>query len=141
MFMVAIVDSGFWFAFFDKKDSYHKYTDSIIKKLDECADKIVIPWPSLYEVLNESFLKRNEWKFFFDTNVKKGKFIFEDDSPYQKEALLLSIENKKCSLVDAIINLMIEKQQKIDALVTFNTPDFEAAKKRSIAIIDENFSS
>ena len=55
--MVAIIDSGFWFAFFDKNDPYHKYTDSIIKKLDECADKIVIPWPSLYEVLNESFLR------------------------------------------------------------------------------------
>lgn len=139
--MVAIIDSGFWFAFFDKNDPYHKYTDSIIKKLDECADKIVIPWPSLYEVLNESFLRKEEWKFFFDINIKKGKFIFEDDSPYQEEALLLSVENKKCSLVDAIINLMIEKNLKIDALVTFNTPDFDAARKRNIMIFDERFSN
>lgn len=138
--MVAIVDSGFWFALSDNNDNYHKYTDRILKKLDECADKIIIPWPSMYEVLNEAFLQKKLWMYYIDTNIGNGRFILEDDSQYQEDALLLSVEKKKCSLVDAIINLMIEKNQRIDALVTFNTPDFEAAKKRNIKIFDENFS-
>lgn len=108
-------------------------------KMEIRINKIIIPWPSLYEVLNESFLKKPKWKDFFDSRIKNGKYVLEDDSRYQKGALLLSVEKKKCSLVDAVINLMIEENQRIGALVTFNTPDFEAAKKRNIEIIDENF--
>ena len=142
--MVAIIDSGFWFALFDKKDSYNKYTNGILKKLDECVDKIIIPWPSLYEVLNEFFLQRNldAWKFFFEKNVKKGKFVLEDDKLYQDDALLTVFDEKKCSLVDAIINQMIEKNQKIDILVTFNARDFfDIARKHNVEIIDQNFSN
>ena len=58
--MVAIIDSGFWFAFFDKNDPYHKYTDSIIKKLDECADKIVIQGFSCFV-----FFKKRGMEVFF----------------------------------------------------------------------------
>lgn len=138
--MFVIVDSGFWFAFFNERDQYHNHAKMIMEKLETCAYKFVVPWPSLYEVLNENFVERADWKSRFDSYLKKETFFREDDSPYRGDALLLSIDEKKYSLVDAIINLMIEKNQRIDALVTFNTPDFEAAKKRNIKIFDENFS-
>ncbi len=123
-----IVDTGFWYAFYDERDRYHGYADMLIAEI--AVHNLIIPWPSLYETLNTRFVKRANWLDSFENCLKKKNVHIIPDEKYRNSALknlwLLNCKNKHSySLVDIIIRCMIEDTDlKINALLTFNLSDF-----------------
>lgn len=73
--MNCIVDTGFWFGLYDKNDSleYHNAAIRIAPKLER-FNKIIIPWPSLYETLNTKFMKSPNWRIDFKRRLASGQY-------------------------------------------------------------------
>jgi hypothetical protein len=124
----AILDTGFVYALFDKKDPFYK--DAMLKS--DLVDNlpIMIPWPCLYETLNSRFLKDNIQIRQFELFLKRPKVILEDDRAYRENARDLTFEQKglpgrTISLVDMVIRLMLDNRSlHIGYLFTFNPKDF-----------------
>jgi predicted nucleic acid-binding protein len=55
-----IADTGFWIAYFDERDQYH--SDAIREEQFIFRNKIICPFPSLYEFLNTKFTKNKNSK-------------------------------------------------------------------------------
>lgn len=123
-----IIDTGFWFALFDKTDQHHQQAIEIVDYLE--LGNILIPFPTLYETINSRFSERKDWFSEFEKILNKDnvKLIYDED--YKNDALDLSFEsslrkNRPLSLVDNIIRLMLNDDHiKIDYLISFNIKDF-----------------
>jgi len=130
-----LTDTGFWFALFDKKDQYHKQALEIANKIDT-NHYFVLPFPSLYETLNTTFIKNN--RYVFDRFLKTHHIITIYDSKYANQALdeCLKPSNYQYSLVDIVMRMMIlDVNLSIHALITFNEKDFsDVCQQRSIEI-------
>ena len=139
----VIVDTNFWFALFDKSDERHSDADRIMKEINK--SKILIPWPTLYEILNTKFMDKSNLIALtnFEKIIKNQNIELLDDNKYRDIALFESFEtskNKKwdLSLVDTIIrHILVDLNLKKDYLLTFNEKDFiDILKKRkSIELI------
>lgn len=55
----VLVDTGFWFALYDEKDQYHNKALKVMDRL--INSRFLIPFPTLYETLNTSFVKKKEF--------------------------------------------------------------------------------
>jgi predicted nucleic acid-binding protein len=136
----VIVDTGFWFALFSKGDQHHDKANRIIGQIERAT--LLIPWPSLYEVLNTRFTKDYFVVKQFETFIKKPTVKRIDDTKYREEALedtfkFSTISKRNISLVDMVIRAILEDPGfgMIDYLVTFNEKDFiDVLKKRRIQI-------
>ena len=147
--MRIIVDSGFWFGFMDKSDGYHKQAEEIFEKISDHNPVFLIPYPSLYETLNTKMLRlRNHGnprvhKFFTSLKAYPKQYIKVCDTNYRDKAFENTVSGnpRGLSFVDNIIReMMCDKNQKIDALITFNTGDFiDVCTKEGIYIFDNNF--
>lgn len=134
----VLIDTGFWFAIYNRGDQYHKNATSIYQNIQN--SQILIPWPTLYEVLNTQFIKDPIVINNFEKLLKKQNVIRLDDSKY-KEAALEDIFFKagskdwKISLVDSVIRQMLsDVDVKIEYFVTFNEKDFSDILRRRNAI-------
>lgn len=136
---VALIDSGFWFAFYDSTDQYHLQAKELAEYLNNT--KILFPWPCLYETLKTKFVKKS--MLGFQREIKKANFERVDDVPYRDIALekLLddnSIDRKRnLSLVDIVLREMLaDISFKINFFITFNAKDFaDICSKRRIEIV------
>jgi predicted nucleic acid-binding protein len=134
----VIIDSGFWFALYDKSEvERHRKAISIFDKIKET--KIIIPWPTLYEILKTRFTKNRISMIQFELFLKKGNVIRLNDEVYKEDSLVDTFQksldhNRPISLVDVVIrNIISDEKNKIDYLVTFNEKDFvDIIKKRKI---------
>ncbi len=138
-----LIDSGYWFGLFDKNDSYHKSANVIADLIID--HKIIVPYPSMYEVLNSKFIKDKQRLTQFEEAMRSENVEFILDEGYRENALIntFSIHRKsvpKISLVDSIIREIIKDINiKIDFLVTFNEKDFkDVCDIRKIDIISED---
>lgn len=122
-----VIDSGFWFALFEKRDEFHEEALVIESVLEQF--NILIPWPTLYETLNTRFVKRKEYLDGFNYYLKKLNTTKIDDVQYRENAISTVINprtGKEFSAVDFIIrNILEDTNIKTDALITFNIRDFE----------------
>ena len=124
-----IVDTGIWYACYDKSDANHQYADKILGILR--THSLIIPFPTLYETINTRFVKNNYGQMnglrSFLENPSRVHLV--DDAEYKQRAMdaVLSKSNqgKSYSLVDMIIRLMMEdvKLGPVSVL-TFNVGDF-----------------
>lgn len=137
-----LVDSCYWFGLLDDKDSYHLSANSIADLIKDY--KIIVPYPSMYEVLNSKFIKSKNRLLQFEEIMKSDRIKFVFDEIYRDEALknTYSIHRKiipQISLVDSIIREVIRDINiKIDYLVTFNEKDFkDVCDIRNIEIVSE----
>lgn len=102
MFAV-IVDTGFWVAIIDKRDSYHKKSMCIVEKLNSNFE-LIVPWPTLYE-----FLKGKDiYHRFFDVTAEirnKGVNLnyYPDENLREKCMENYKKVQSNLSLVDIII--------------------------------------
>ena len=123
-----ILDSGYWFALYDKRDQYHE--DALIISEYLHPHTLVVPWPSLYETLNTRFVRRNTWVLSFERIIKKKNTVQLSDDKY-KENVISSVfvqakNHKRFSLVDLVIReMLLDVENNINAIVTFNSSDFE----------------
>ena len=124
-----LVDTGFWYAFFDKKDCHRSEAESIADRyFDNSAYEILVPFPTMYELLRTRFIKNKVVlsqikQMFLSAGITK---IYDD--VYRDSALELTLcePRRNISLVDNIIRLMLDdKELGAKGLVTFNVGDFQ----------------
>lgn len=136
-----IIDSGFWYALYDPRDPYHKKANELVPYLE--MGNILIPFPTLYEVINTRFTRRIQWMSAFNQLLSKGNVLLIEDSDYKAFSLELTFGNalaykKPISLVDAIIRAMLDDNTlNIHGLITFNGEDFrDICTRRNIELLD-----
>lgn len=137
-----LIDSGYWFGLLNTKDPYHSSANVIAEMIEDY--KIIVPYPSMYEVLNSKFIKDKKRMLQFEEIMKSDKVEFIFDEIYRDEALnnTYSIHRRaipQISLVDSIIREIIKDINiKIDFLVTFNEKDFkDVCDIRKIRVVTE----
>lgn len=136
-----LIDTGFWFALFDKSDQYHRKALEISEYLDSSGNRIIIPFPTLYETMNTKFVDNKIVMNQFEVFLTKSHVIKYPDEDYRENAIKITFEtkrkqNRNLSLTDNLIRLIIEdSRNKIDILVTFNEKDFsDICRKRNVLI-------
>ncbi len=131
----VLIDTGFWYALFDKQDQYHKKATEIAEFIAQ-QHYFVLPFPTLYETLNTNFVKN--YKVNFDSFLKTHHIIRIDDAKYSDKALeaTLKMSNYQYSLVDMVLRMMIlDVNLSIHAFITFNNRDFaDVCQLRGIPI-------
>ena len=54
--MNVLIDTGFWYAYYDGSDEHHQEAQRVMGLLEK--HRILIPFPSLYETIDTRFCKR-----------------------------------------------------------------------------------
>lgn len=131
-----LVDTGFWFGLFDKRDQWHDKALEILEMTRE-ENRYLIPFPTLYEALHTEFIKIN--KNNFDTFLKSHQVNFIKDDKYIERAFeqCLKPRNNRHSLVDLVLRMMItDVNISIQAFITFNPHDFhDVCQERNITLL------
>lgn len=126
--MNIIVDTGFWFAFYEEKDKYHKKAIEMMPIIEK--HHILIPYPSLYETINTRFSKRKKWMSHFHSFIMSSRCTLIHDDNYKRDSLKMTFDssierNRPISMVDMIIRQMLDDiNLRAEAIVTFNPEDF-----------------
>lgn len=140
-----ILDTCFWRAIYDPKDPYYESAQQISDLyIDQPAYKILVPYPTMYELLRTEFVKNKANINALDNFLKKECIEKVCDEPYRDRALELSLNNNKrnLSIVDNLLRLMLEDANlQINGIVTFNVGDFcDVCIQRNILLINsENY--
>jgi predicted nucleic acid-binding protein len=146
-----IADTGFWIAYFEERDQHHAAAHEFSKHVFK--NKIICPFPSLYEFLNTRFARNSKRIEKYKEILSKLDIEYIYDDKYRKNdknhivsdfislnMLSLNTRTRKpkyMSLVDLIINRIIEDVNvKIDYMATFNLDDFaRTCQKRNIEFL------
>ena len=137
----VLVDTGFFFALFNKRDRNH----STALKLQDLFETqhVILPWPVLYETVNTRLARNSANLERFSDFTQKPNIQLFDDSQYRekalKEVLNQQLPSEQTSLVDAILCCIIEDPNvPITALLTFDQRDFfEICLKYSIDLVSD----
>lgn len=122
-----LVDTGFFFALYNDRDSRHRAARMHQHWLEELP--IVLPWPILYETVNTRLARRRHHVAQFDAVVSGTRTTLLDDTPYRAGCYrtVSSQVSLGVSLVDAVLQSVIEDTNvDIGAMLTFNARDFAA---------------
>ena len=135
-----LVDTGFWYAVFDKKDCHRKEAEGIVNKyFDNPAYEILVPFPTMYELLRTKFVKNKQALTEIKQLFLSGRITKIHDDRYRELALDLTLSEarRNISLVDNIIRLMLDDNEiSAKGLVTFNVGDFQdVCLKNNIEIL------
>jgi predicted nucleic acid-binding protein len=135
---VALVDTGFWFAFFDKKDQYHARAEEYAELIT--GYRLVVPWPTLYETLRSRFLRQPiTARKRVESLLRPPQATLLDDAPYRETALkeTFSPNGKAYSIVDNVLRLILaDVKIRIDVMFTVNHADFrDVCSRRSIEMV------
>lgn len=124
-----LIDSCYWFGLFDIKDQYKNYSNEVKDIIK--GHKLIIPYPSLYEVLNSKFIKNKIALNTIESLIKSGEIILLEDEGYRQNALentysIHRTQLPQISFVDSIIReILSDPKIRIDVLVTYNEKDFK----------------
>jgi hypothetical protein len=136
-----ILDTGFWYALFDPRDDskecFHSRAQEHAYLIDGNVNRILFPWPVVYETLRTKFVKNVQGMEGLQRVLRGQNVQLEDDQPYRSDALDLCwqsclIQKRKLSLVDCVLRLMLDDANlRVDVFVTFNPRDFHDVCKRN----------
>ena len=124
-----LVDTGFWYAVFDKRDCHKADAECLVAKyFDKSAYEIVVPFPTMYELLRTRFVKNKEALEEIRQMFQSGRITRLDDDAYRLEALELTLlESKRnISLVDKIVK---NKGLVITEYITEHQNKFERIRR------------
>lgn len=136
-----LLDTSFWYALYERRDSHYEHAQNLADLLDN--HNLVLPWPSLYETLNTRFVRRREWIDSFANYATRNNTVQLPDDTYRDRALGRIFKNPTpwlaLSLVDQVIRLaLLDSAVKIDAMITFNPGDFhDICYSRNIELISK----
>ncbi len=125
---IVLIDTGYWCALFDARDSRHKEAENKSHFVDSLG--IIVPWPTVYETLRTRFVKNRYCVDGFDRLLKRPNVTIVPDEKYREIAYKKTIDEarigkRSISLCDMTIRLMLQEVDlKIRALLTFNHRDF-----------------
>jgi len=125
-----LVDTGIWYAMFDKRDPYYQKVEHKVNQFDKF--QLMVLWPTMYETLCTRFVQNKRSLELFEKYLKKPNIHYLDDIPYRDNAFRLSFDSslnsnkpRPLSMVDCLIRLVIDDENtKIHGLATFNERDF-----------------
>ena len=121
-----IVDTGYWIELFNP--GLNPQNQEIIELISDVIHEyqVLIPYPTLYELLNSKF-SRNHLTNNFKDELSKARYIKIDDTEYKVRALNNFLEKNQyvhsedVSFVDEIIKEMIDDVNlKTDFIITFD---------------------
>lgn len=135
-----LVDTGFWYAVFDKKDCHREQALGMLEKyFDNVAYEVAVPFPTMYELLRTKFVKNKSALNEIRQMFQSGRITRVHDDCYRAAALDMTLSEPKrnISLVDNIIRLMLDdKALSAKGLITFNVGDFaDVCQKNGIEIL------
>jgi predicted nucleic acid-binding protein len=135
-----LVDTGFWYAVFNKQDCHTGEAEILMDKyFDKPAYEIVVPFPTMYELLRTKFVKNKKALDEIRQLFHSGRITRIDDDLYRSDALELTLgeTRRNISLVDNIIRLILDdKNIGARGLITFNVGDFQdVCQKNRIEIL------
>jgi len=133
-----LIDTCFWFALFDRHDSYHQRALALESIMDSAV--ILLPWPCLYETVNTKFVKNINAIKGFESLLRQRNVTFVADEPYRVAALdavLKTAESRAMALADMVIRFIIDDENlRTDALMSFNHRDFaDICRRRQIEFL------
>ena len=135
-----LVDTGFWFAIYNKKDCYRVQAERLLQQyFDKPGYEIAVPFPTMYELLRTKFVKDKSALAEIKQMFKSGRVVAIQDNSYRDLALEMTLgeKHRNLSLVDNIIRLMLDdKDIAAKGLITFNIGDFQdVCQKNNIEIL------
>ena len=136
-----ILDTGFWRAIFTNGDRYYDTAKQISDKyVDKSPYKILVPYPTMYELLRTEYVADKSATEAIEMLLKKECFEMVCDVSYRDLALKLTLSDKKrnLSIVDNILRLMIaDTNLNVKGIVTFNVRDFaDICRLKGILLIN-----
>jgi predicted nucleic acid-binding protein len=138
----VLVDTGVWYAMFDRHDSAvdREGLERLALRID--AMSVVVPWPIAYETLRTKFVRKRLPLELFERKMKARNIQFVDDAPYRVKAFDLAIDsslykNRPLSMVDCVLRLLLDDaSSRVRFLATFNIADFsDVCRNRRIEIL------
>ncbi len=132
-------DTGFLIALYDERDPklHHIAVSCFVELFEEAPNRLVIPWPALYETVSTRMARQMRSVRKIDVHWKmlrsRGQLEFADDSRFRAPALdecLLETAKqpgryRPLSLADRVIRgLLSSRDLKLDALLTFDVQGF-----------------
>ncbi len=139
---VVLTDACFWLGLVDPRDQYHTQSNEISEVIEN--NKILFPWPCVYETITTRLARQRERLIFFEKLLNKPEIIRIDDSEYRENAMIEVFESNRMqgftySLADGVIReILKDVNTKVDYLVTYNEKDFaDLCHKRKIKIFNQ----
>lgn len=136
----VIVDTGVWYAIFDRRDSHHREAQDKAELLSLLT--VAVPWPIAYETLRTRFVRNSVALGQFEQFLKSSNVEFVDDDGFRDAAFQLSLDSslrgsRPLSMVDCLIRLMLDDTNtRVRYLATFNVGDFiDVCDRNRIEII------
>ena len=134
----VIIDTGFWYAFYNERDQYHHEAEKKADLLE--TSTVLIPWPCLYETFNSRFAKNALAVRHFERLLRQAHIIRLSDEPYRESALkvaIASVATRSFALVDVVIRLILDDLNvRKHGLLTFNQRDFgDLCRKHQIEML------
>ena len=126
---IVLTDTCFWLGLIDPTDQFHSFSMSIAEIIEE--NKIIFPWPCLYETISTHLTRRRERLLLLEEIISKPNIIFLDDNDYKSEALKQVFQFNRLigftySLTDSVIREILKDiNVRVDYLVTYNVRDFK----------------
>ncbi|MFZ0911813.1 MAG: hypothetical protein WBQ76_11035 [Candidatus Korobacteraceae bacterium] len=132
------VDTGFLLGLYVESDQYHVQAQRYSSELFESApDRLVIPWPILYETVSTRLVKNRPAMNLMETHWRRlwrqGRLELLSDLPFRDEVIEecfgelskpISVA-RNLSVVDRVIRRALsDVNVRIDAFITFNPGDF-----------------
>ena len=138
---IILTDTCFWIGLIDPKDQFHEVSTAIAGFLE--GNKILFPWPCLYETISTHLTRRREQLLYLEEYILKPNIVLFQDDEYKEEALKqVFLFNRNAgftySLTDSVIREILKDDRvKINYLVTYNFSDFQdVCAQRLIDIIN-----
>ncbi len=121
----VLIDSCIWFDLLEAKEETVKFYDTLNRE----SAVFIVPYPSLYEVLNTRLVKRRHKLFVFETVLASPQIRIFDDVPYRDQARREVFDKARWgfdySFVDCVFReILNDRDNRIDYLATINVKDF-----------------
>lgn len=134
----VIIDTGFWYAFYNARDQYHEEAEKKADLLE--TSTILVQWPCLYETFNSRFAKNTLAVRHFEKILRQARVVRLSDEPYRESApelAIASIATRSFALVDMVIRLILDDiNVRKHGLLTFNQRDFgDLCRKHQIEML------
>lgn len=121
----VLIDSCIWFDYLESKEETVEFYDTLYRE----RAVFIVPYPSLYEVLNTRLIRRKHKLFIFENILANPQIRFFDDVLYREEARREVFDKARWgfdySFVDCVFReILKDRDNHIDYLATLNTKDF-----------------
>jgi len=133
--MNICADAGFLIGLYDEADQYHVDAERHFRLFESRANRLVVPWPVLYEAVSTRLVRRRnalgsferQWKYL----LLRQQLELLSDLPFRDGVVddcfaeLGRDRYRGLSAVDRVLRRMLsDTHPRIDAFITFNERDF-----------------